>query len=72
MLYRFSRCYTEKDSKRFEYLSLDKELTAKTDLAKKQYQALNKIFEIDETINKKSTLKNYSKSYLTLDGNYSF
>ena len=34
--------------KRFEYSILDKELKAQTDIAKKQYQGLNKFFEPDE------------------------
>ena len=37
-------------------MSLGKVLQAQTDIAKKQYQALGNIYEIDETINKKSTL----------------
>ena len=50
--------------KRFEYSLLGKELKAKTDFAKKQYQTLDKNYENDETINKKLTLKKYSKSDL--------
>ena len=58
--------------KRFEYPSLGRELTAQTDISNKQYQALDKIHELDETINKKPSLKNYSKSYLIYDSNYKF
>ena len=57
--------------KRFEYLLLDKELKSKMDIAKKQYQTLHKMYEIDEAINKKVTLKNYSTSDLVYEGNYS-
>ena len=58
--------------KRFENSSLGSELKNQTDIAKKQYQALDKIYEIVEIINKKLTLKNYRKSDLIYDGNYSF
>ena len=58
--------------KRFEYLLLDKELKSKMDIAKKQYQTLHKMYEIDEAINKKVTLKKYSTSDLVYEGNYSF
>ena len=58
--------------KRFEYLLLEKELKSKMDIAKKQYQTLHKMYEIDEAINKKVTLKNYSTSDLVYEGNYSF
>ena len=61
--------------KRFEYLPLGKELKAQTEIAKKQYQGLDKIYEFDETINKndkKTTLKKYSKSELMYDANHSF
>ena len=58
--------------KRFEYPSLGRELTAQTDISNKQYQALDKIHELDETINEKPSLKNYSKSYLIYDSNYKF
>ena len=37
--------------KRFEYLPLGKELKAQTDIAKKQYQKLDKIYEFDEKKN---------------------
>ena len=50
--------------KTFEYSLLGKELKAQADIAKKQHQALDRIYENDETINKKPTLKNDSKSYL--------
>ena len=58
--------------KRFEYLLLDKELKSKMDIANKQYQTLHKMYEIDEAINTKATLKNYSTSDLVYEGNYSF
>ena len=41
--------------KRFKHLPLGKESKVQTDIAKKQYQTLYKIYEIDETINKKPT-----------------
>ena len=40
--------------KRFEYLLLGKELKAQTDIAKKQYQKLNNIYEFDEIIKRKT------------------
>ena len=43
--------------KKFEYFPLWKELKAQTDIAKKQYQGLDKIYEFDETINKNQHLK---------------
>ena len=58
--------------KRFANSSLGSELKNQTDIAKKQYQVLDKIYEIVEIINKKPRLKNYRKSDLTCDGNYSF
>ena len=58
--------------KRFEYLPLHKELKAETNIAMKQYQTLDKIYGTDETISKKSIPKNYSKSDLIYDCNYSF
>ena len=58
--------------KRFEYLPLHKELKAETNIAMKQYQTLDKIYGTDETISKKSISKNYSKSDLIYDCNYSF
>ena len=50
--------------KRFEYLSLGRELKARTDIAKKQYQKLDNTFEFDQVIKKKQTLEKYSKSDL--------
>ena len=41
----------------FEYFPLEKELKAQTDIVKKQYQGLDKIYQFHETINKKSLLK---------------
>ena len=58
--------------KRSEYFPLRKELKAQTDIAKKQTQALDKTDDIDETINKKPTLKNFGKSDLIHGDNYSF
>ena len=58
--------------KRFEYSPLGKELKAQTDIAKKLYQKLDDTDEFDETINKKSRLKNYSKSDLIYETNHSF
>ena len=58
--------------KRFEYSPLGKELKAQTDTAKKQYYKFDDTNEFDEKINKKSPLKNCSKSDLTYDTNHSF
>ena len=38
--------------KKSEYSPLGKKLKVPTDIAKKQYQRLDKIYEFDETINK--------------------
>ena len=57
---------------RLEYSPLRKELEAQTDIAKKKFQTLDKIYETDETINKKPALKNYGKSDLIYDSIYSF
>ena len=44
-----------------------------TDIAKKQYQKLDNIYELDETIkNEKRTLKKYNKSNLIYNSNSSF
>ena len=43
--------------KRFEYLPLGKELKAQTNVAEKQYQKLNKIFESDEKEEEPVTIK---------------
>ena len=67
--------FTSKDvlpTKRFEYSPLTKKIKAQTDTGNKQYQALNKLYEIDETKNKKQVLKNCSKSDLIYDSNYRF
>ena len=58
--------------KRFKYSLLGKELKAQTYIAKKQYQKLDDTDEFDETINKKSTIKNYNKLDLIYDTNHSF
>ena len=58
--------------KRFQHSQLDKELKAQTGNAKKQYQKLDKIYEFEETINKKPIFENYSKLDLTDNINYSF
>ena len=61
--------------KRFEYSPLGKELKALADIAKKQDQGLDKIYEFDETVDKndkKPALKKYSKSDLIYDINHSF
>ena len=59
-------------TKRFEYSPLTKKIKAQIDIGNKQYQALNKLYEIDETKNKKQVLKNCSKSDLIYDSNYRF
>ena len=48
--------------KRFEYSLLGKELKVQTDIPKKQYQTLDKIYESDET--KEPTIKKYNRSNL--------
>ena len=40
--------------KRFEYSPLDKELKAKSDIAEKQYQRLNRVYEFDKKEDEKS------------------
>ena len=54
--------------KRFEYSLLDKELKKQTNVAEKQYQKLDNIFEFDKIIKK----ENYSKSNLIYVANHSF
>ena len=57
----------------FEYSRLGKELKAKTDIAKKQYQNLDNTFEFEKIIKiEKPTLENYNKSNLICNANYSF
>ena len=65
----------EKDAtlKRFEFSLLGKTLKAQTDSAKKKYQILNKTFESDKIIKKKTpTVKKYNRSNLIYDSKYSF
>ena len=58
--------------KRFEYLSLGKELKAQIDIARKQYQKLDKTFEFDIIIKKEKPVpKKYNKSNLIYVGKYS-
>ena len=57
----------------FKYSPLGKELNARTDIAKKQYQKLHDSFDFYKIIKKeKTTLENYSKSYLIYNCNYRF
>ena len=56
--------------KRFEYSPLGKELKAQTDIAKKQYQTLDTIYESDEKEEPK--IKKYNKSNLIYNSKYSF
>ena len=59
--------------KRFKYSSLDKELKAQTDNAKRQYQKFDNHFEFDKTIKKgKPTIKKYSRSNLIYSSKYIF
>ena len=51
-------------------MRLGKKLKAQTDIAKKQYQGLNKFFTSDEK--KEPTLKKYNKSDLIYNNKYSF
>ena len=54
-----------------EYSLLDKELKAQTDIAKKQYQGLNKLFVSDEK-EEPVTVKKYNKSDLIYNSKYIF
>ena len=56
--------------RRFEYPSLCKELKARTDITKKQYQGLNKIFRSDGK--EELTFKTYNKSDPICNSKYSF
>ena len=50
--------------KRFEYSQLGSELEKQTDIAKKHYQKLDKVYEFDEAINKNdrnSIIRKYKK-----------
>ena len=61
--------------KRFRYSPLAQELKAQSHVEKKNYQKVDKGYEIDETINeddKKSALTNNNKSDPIYDGNQSF
>ena len=55
--------------KKSEYYLLGKELKAETDIAKKQYQGLDQIYEFVEAINRQGTLK--CKSDVTYSSKYS-
>ena len=54
------KCLLEKAAtmKRFENLPLSKELKEQTDIAKKQYQGLNKFFKSDKKV-EPITIKKY-------------
>ena len=54
--------------KEFEYSPFGKELKKQTSVTEKQYKKLDNTFEFDKIIKK----KNYSKSNLIYDSNYSF
>ena len=56
--------------KRFEYCPLGKELKSQTDIAKKQYQTLDKIYESDER--EEPTIKKCNRSNLIYNRKYSF
>ena len=59
--------------KRFEYSPLGKELKAKTDIAKKEYETLDDTFEFDEILKKEDpTFKNYNKSNVIYNSKCSF
>ena len=51
---------------------MGKKLKAQTGITQNQHQKFHNTNELDETINKKSTLKNYSKSNLIYDTYHSF
>ena len=60
--------------KQFQYLPLVSKLKKETDIAKRQYQGLDKVYEFDEkkgdeTIDKDD--KKYNKSDLIYDANHS-
>ena len=58
-----------------EHLPLGNELKKQTEIVKKQYQRLDKVYEFDETINKndrKPALKKHNKSDLKYDSKHSF
>ena len=54
----------------FEFTSLGKELKAQTDIAKKQYQVLNRFFKSNEK--EEPTFKKYNKSDLIYNNKNSF
>ena len=59
--------------KRIEYSPQGKELKAKTDITKKQYQKLHDNFGFDKIIkNEETTFKNYNKSNLIYNSKYRF
>ena len=62
--------------KRFQYSSLGNELKKQTDIAKKEYQGLDTIYECDkkedDETNRKPTIKKYSKSNLIYSSKHSF
>ena len=58
-------------------MPLGSELEKQTDITKKQYQGLDKVYkfdekEDDETMNKNQHLKKFNKSNLIYSGKYSF
>ena len=59
-------------TKWFEYSPSGKELKTQTDIADKLYQGLDKIYQFNETIKKKPTLKKRNKSALIYNNKYSF
>ena len=56
--------------KRFEYSHFGKELKTQIDIAKKQYQGLDKFFKSDEK--EEPMLEKYNKSNLIYNSKYSF
>ena len=59
-------------TKWFEYSPSGKELKTQTDIADKLYQGLDKIYQFNEKIKKKPTLKKRNKSALIYNNKYSF
>ena len=59
-------------TKCFEYSPSGKELKTQTDIADKLYQGLDKIYQFNETIKKKPTLKKRNKLALIYNNKYSF
>ena len=76
--FRRERCLTRRrllekvtTMKKIEYPLLGKEIKAQTDIAKTQYQRLNKFFKSDEK-EQPATIRKKNKSDLIYESKYSF